>query len=386
MRKVYNLLFAVALFVCCIGIYTATCATTPHSPVIGGDDNTQISQVQEGLLLDVTTAGKRLIAVGERGHIIYSDDNGVKWELATVPVNCLLTAVSFPTELKGWAVGHDGIILHSEDGGKIWSKQLDGVLVDKLAITSARERLEAFKIGMESAGEEVRESMERELEELEYQLERSMGASKEGGWKPFLDVLFLDEENGIAAGAFGIIFGTHDGGATWEPWMDRMPNPFGYHYYGIAHNGHALLIAGEAGTLYRSMNKGTTWNIIDSPYEGSFFGILATDNSDDKKSLTIVYGMRGTVFVSTDLGDSWRALQTGVDDSLGGATILREEEIRMCTFSGKMIRGKIDEKFDVSGTGSLGCSGIIGGDGNSVITIGLNGVQHINSGTQKDRK
>ena len=34
-----------------------------------------------GLLLDVTRAGKRLIAVGDRGHILYTDDEGQQWRL-----------------------------------------------------------------------------------------------------------------------------------------------------------------------------------------------------------------------------------------------------------------------------------------------------------------
>ena len=78
------------------------------------------------LILDIASAGDRLVAVGEYGNILYSDDQGISWRQAQVPVQVTLTAVHFPTANKGWAVGHDAVILHSEDTGETWRKQLDG--------------------------------------------------------------------------------------------------------------------------------------------------------------------------------------------------------------------------------------------------------------------
>ena len=45
----------------------------------------------ESLLLDVAHAGARLVAVGDRGHILYSDDNGASWAQAKVPTRCFLS-------------------------------------------------------------------------------------------------------------------------------------------------------------------------------------------------------------------------------------------------------------------------------------------------------
>src|SRR5471030_2586830 len=70
-----------------------------------------------GLLLDVTHAGTRLVTVGERGHILYSDDQGKDWTQAKVPSRQLLTALYFVDDKHGWAVGHDAQILASSDGG-----------------------------------------------------------------------------------------------------------------------------------------------------------------------------------------------------------------------------------------------------------------------------
>ena len=48
-------------------------------------------------LFAITSAGPRLVAVGQRGHILISDDNGAQWQQVPVPVSIDLTAVHFPS-------------------------------------------------------------------------------------------------------------------------------------------------------------------------------------------------------------------------------------------------------------------------------------------------
>ncbi len=72
------------------------------------------------LLLGVARAGNRLVAVGQRGHIVYSTDGGASWKQASVPVSSDLTAVFFVDDKQGWVVGHDGVVLHTVDSGDTW--------------------------------------------------------------------------------------------------------------------------------------------------------------------------------------------------------------------------------------------------------------------------
>jgi len=74
------------------------------------------------LLLDVATAGDRLVAVGERGHVLYSDDGGRSWTQVPVPTRATLTGVHFEGADAGWAVGHDAVILRTLDGGLSWER------------------------------------------------------------------------------------------------------------------------------------------------------------------------------------------------------------------------------------------------------------------------
>ena len=64
--------------------------------------STITSLATRSLLNGITRAGKRLVAVGARGHILYSDDEGKSWKQASVPVSSDLTAVNFPTPQQGW--------------------------------------------------------------------------------------------------------------------------------------------------------------------------------------------------------------------------------------------------------------------------------------------
>ena len=66
----------------------------------------------KALVLDAAKAGSRLVAVGEFGHVLLSDDNGGNWrQAASVPTRNTLTNVIFMDNQTGFAVGHEATIL-----------------------------------------------------------------------------------------------------------------------------------------------------------------------------------------------------------------------------------------------------------------------------------
>ncbi len=202
------------------------------------------------LLLDGAVLGADIIAVGERGTILRSSDSGENWTALASPSSATLTGIAFaPDGRTGWAVGHDAFIAVSTDGGVSWQKQWQG------------KNLEAS----------------------------------------FLDVGVIDARRAIAIGAYGLCMTTADAGKTWtvkkileeDMHLNRITRgPTG-----------TLYIAGEHGTLLRSRDEGETWQRIDSPYDGSFYGILPLD-----ERTLLAYGLRGRVFRSTDDGESWQPI------------------------------------------------------------------------------
>ncbi len=68
----------------------------------------------KSLIYSIRKFGDRFFATGHHGHILYSDDGGESWQQAQVPVRSSILDIDFPTPELGWAVGHEGVILHSE--------------------------------------------------------------------------------------------------------------------------------------------------------------------------------------------------------------------------------------------------------------------------------
>ena len=196
------------------------------------DTPAQVSPLASKTLLQaVARAGTRLVAVGQRGHIVVSTDNGATWTQAKVPVSSDLTAVYFVNERKGWAVGHDGVVLVTADGGDTWTLQLDG--------PRANERL------VEHLQKRVTETPNSA--ELKQLLDDAKRYKEQGADKPFLDVWFADENTGYVVGAYNLIFRTGDGGKNWQPWFDRTDNPKLLNLYAIR--------AGGGRTLHRRRGR-----------------------------------------------------------------------------------------------------------------------------------
>lgn len=250
-------------------------------------------------LRDVTRAGARLVAVGPRGHILYSDDLGARWQQARVPVSADLNAVSFPTPDQGWAVGNDGVVLHSRDAGLSWEKQLDGRVLGDQVLAYYRARAQA-------APEDERwTTLAGEGERL----------VQEGADKPLLDVWFADSQNGFAVGVFNLLLHTSDGGQHWTPWLERTDNPQALHLTSLTQVDGALYVTGEAGLLLKLNADGQGFTRLHTPYSGTFFGVAG------KPGVLLAYGLRGHVFRSSDGGQHWQAVATGLATSVSSASV-----------------------------------------------------------------
>ena len=182
-----------------------------HAPVYAVEDvlNTPslpTNLAAENLLIDIAKVGDRLVSVGYRGHIIYSDDTGASWQQADVPVSVLLNAVSFVDESNGWAVGHSGVVLHTSDAGKTWEVQFDGNQANKMIITQVENRVENILKQIDSAPEDEKADLEYAAEDASYALEDARLDAEVGASKPFLDVLFSSRTEGFAVGAYGYFF------------------------------------------------------------------------------------------------------------------------------------------------------------------------------------
>ncbi|MFT6121570.1 MAG: photosystem II stability/assembly factor-like uncharacterized protein [Oleiphilaceae bacterium] len=335
-------------------------------------------KAKQNLLLDIAKAGERLVTVGARGHVLYSDDNGGKWYQSKVPVSVLLTSVVFPSVRKGWAVGHSGVILHSSDSGETWEKQFDGNAANQMIITQYKNQINTLKASLELASEEDLEDLEVELEDAEYGLEDSIADAGIGASKPLLDVFFINDKEGFVIGAYGFIFKTFDGGTTWMNYGSRMDNADRFHLNTITQiDESVLIVAGEAGVIFRSEDDGETWETVDSPYEGSFFGLSETGEAQG----ALAFGLRGNLFRSVDAGVTWEALDSPTESTLISAVHNGEGDISIVGNSGSVLfSDDAGRTFSETIRGDrLGVSSAVFVTQNELIVVGEKGLARTNS-------
>jgi photosystem II stability/assembly factor-like uncharacterized protein len=102
-------------------IFLVLSFTIVPGPALAAESQT-MPLAEKSLLLDGQIISDRIIVVGERGHILTSEDHGVSWQQQQVPTRATLTSVFFIDPTNGWAAGHDSVILQTRDGGRHWQE------------------------------------------------------------------------------------------------------------------------------------------------------------------------------------------------------------------------------------------------------------------------
>ncbi len=290
-----------------LGISLAATVALAREPVSEALARPAISarHPERAVLLGAAMAGSRIVAVGERGLVIVSDDDGRTWRQAPAPVSVGLTAVRFVDERFGMAVGHGGAVLTTADAGNTWQLRLDGRRAAQIALAAARTRQDARAV--------------QESERL----------VAEGPDKPFLDLLVLEDASVLVVGAYGLAFRSDDRGQSWRSWMDRLGEAEGLHLYAARKRGDVIVIAGEQGLVLRSDDAGRHFERIATPYNGSFFTVeLPVDGE------ILLAGLRGNVWRSRDDGRNWEQIWSPVSASVTGSTLQSSGGVLLATQAG----------------------------------------------------
>lgn len=281
-----------------------------HAADVLAQPAVQSAQALHAVLLGIARAGARLVAVGERGTVLLSDNNGASWRQAQVPVSTSLAAVQFVDGQQGWAVGHGGVVLHSQDGGEHWQLQLDGHKAAALELAAAQQD-----------GNPQRLAAAQRL-------------VADGADKPLLALSFSDARHGLVVGAYGLALATDDGGATWSSWAGRLPNPQGLHLYAVAQRGGELWLAGEQGLVLHSGDGGEHFTTLPSPYDGSFFSLALLPGGE-----VLLGGLRGHLFRLK--GDSFSAISNPLPVSINAAWV-SDRRLLLVNQAGAVLQGQLD--------------------------------------------
>lgn len=230
----------------------------------------QVSHAGQAMMLATARAGSRIVAVGDHGVIMLSDDGGRSHRQArSVPIDVTLTGVAFVGEREGWAVGHRGVVLHTQDGGETWAVQ---------RIDQAEDR-------------------------------------------PLFAVHFFDPHHGVAVGLWSRVMVTSDGGSRWDSIAFSAPEgakKADMNLMALFADAKGRLYAtGERGLVLRSEDRGRTWTYEATGYKGSFWTGLATPDGG-----LIVAGLRGSLYRSGDEGRTWTRVDTRTQSSITGLAMV----------------------------------------------------------------
>ncbi len=273
----------------------------------------------KSMIFSINRFGDRFFATGHHGHILYSDDGGDSWTQAEVPVRSSLLDVHFASPELGWAVGHEGVILHSSDAGRTWVKQYDGIRYGEEGLVFYQNLLQ------EDPGNEYYDVL---VGEMEFAIEQ-------GADKPFFRVYFVSETQGYAMGAYGMSVVTFDGGENWEHNLHRFENDSFYHVFDFAPlpEPGTFFLSGEAGLfLVGNVQERTGKRVHSVPWEGSFFtSSAAADGS------IVMGGLRGRMFHTTDVGDTWTVVEKPPTSSIVGSTRLEDGRLVFVGIAGEVL-------------------------------------------------
>lgn len=287
-------------------------------------------------LTDIQKVGDQLVMVGADGHVMRRGANTVVQ--ASVPVDLLLTALYFVDDQQGWAVGHDGAILHSEDAGRSWVRQLDGRTISQLMVAWAEAQVARLEEASAAAPDD--EALATALENASFALDDAQAGADSGPSRPLLDVWFRDAQEGWAVGAYGMIVHTRDGGASWD-FLPGLDNPERLHLntvLGLADG--SLLVAGEGGRLYRQADG--QWQPVQQLTQASLYKLMQLK---DGKLLAMGFG--GALFESLDQGRHWQELPLPMKASLYGGDQLADGSLLLTGQSGVLLYSEDGQHFKV---------------------------------------
>jgi photosystem II stability/assembly factor-like uncharacterized protein len=307
-------------------------------------------------LFGVTRAGDRLVALGQRGFILYSDDWGDSWQQASVPVRSTLLSAYFVNAQTGWASGHDGVVLHSGDGGETWTKQLDGYEAVDIGIRHYQSLL------ADDPGNETNRTM---LDEMFF-------AAEQGADRPFFHIWFENERSGFVLGAYGMSMRTDDGGATWETALLNHTD-FGFrHLFDYEITPGKRYVVGEMGLVWIQDQPLGSMRLASFPYDGSIYTIVSNSAGE-----LIVAGLRGNAFRSADQGETWTAISLPTSASVVDSIRLGDGRILLATLTGQLLLSKDGgHSFEDLQTYHLfPVSAIAEGRQGEIVVVGLGGVR-----------
>ena len=228
-------------------------------------------------------------AVGLNGTIVHTADGGSTWPPQSSGTTANLYGVAAADAQTAWVVGSSGTILKTTDGGASWDPQVSGTGYGLNSVAAADPQT-AWAVGEEGTI-------------LKNILGRSVWTRQSSDTTPVLyGVAAADAQTAWAVGEEAPILRTTDGGATWFLRRIAPEEPL---YAVTAASPQTAWAVGEGGRILRSTDGGVIWSPQSSGDTNRLYAVTAVD-----AETAWAVGAEGNILHTTDGGATW-SLQSG---------------------------------------------------------------------------
>ena len=195
---------------------------------------------------------------GSDGKIRYARDPRTSgtWTVQNSGVAANLQAIDAWDARRAVAVGNDGVVIVTGDGGAAWTPSVAPVLAVANKLTRVR-------------------------------------ALADGG--------------AYAVGEYNAILRTQDFGRTWE----RLTPEEDVAWYGFDSNAGRLLVVGEFGRIHSSFDAGRNWKQIQTPAKAHLTAVAFRSDVE-----AVAVGLNGTVVRTDDGSRTWSLVDTGIEEHI----------------------------------------------------------------------
>ncbi len=262
----------------------------------------------------------------QSGVIIHTTDSGESWEIQESGRADRLYSIKFIDKNEGWSVGYSNNVFHTKDGGQNWS-------IENLGSHQAELKTVFFIneiCGWITASDGLYRTTDRGLDWMKVSdrgFRKLCFISENEGWAiggngliskttdagytwvdqlftnqdNFFSINFVDNMNGYITASFGKFFHTNNGGITWI--YDDLMMERDFNIYDLAiPSPDKLIMAGEAGVMFKSFDRGITWESTD---KYGFYSFMDMQFINDKTGWITGYSNSAVAYKSEDGGNTW---------------------------------------------------------------------------------
>ena len=266
-------------------------------------------------------------AVGDNGTILHTTDGGSTWTAQASGTTQVLFGVSFVDAQTGTAVGDNGTILHTADGGGTWTAQASGTT----SILYAVSFVDPYSGTVVGDNGTILHTADGGS---------TWTAQPSGTAMQLRGVTFVDASAGTAVGGDGwsttVILRTTDGGATWTPQDPGTPYPARLTSISFADASTGMAVGwawdfeggGPYTVIQRTTDGGSGWMPADAGYAQSNAQLFGVSVQDANTATAVGSGYDvycgceyALIMRTTDGGTSW-ALQDGGSQGLQGVSFV----------------------------------------------------------------